>query len=630
MIIIFRMFLRNPELNSSNIYEYINRVIIAVVNSIMLYKVISYFIGVNYVYFIVAVSAVISFFFYKSLSIIVLSLYLIFTSAVYRKIYYFSLYTLISSYPNIYFIEFIILIILLFTLPLISLLKFKSVNSVITVDAILLSVYDSSLLLFLPFGVAEKGDKVTSNIISVIPLILLEFKFEELIFNYKFLTILLLIVITGILFGLSKVYSIAGGITLWFSLYLSNINLKLTTLILIVSLLLNSIPTVINMLNFRFLYKKEIIEKRNLISERVKDILKNLDKMKDILKNNAEFNLIIQKYNKIFINILDNINNASDIKTLENLEMETNLRKLELERNINDYIFDKIAEYNRVIDKIKNYGIIMEKIEPLSEPITIDDNGIIKISDVIRRIDENTDLLYRNISNLANSIKTLLGNEYNLDLVFLDISRSVEYLELLLNRDIIGNYKMCYDSLFKFLQLINSINIEASMNSQELLKSLIKVNSEKPAVFVIKSKEIVSQGLDIAIKILNKLKEGYSSIMKEIPILAEYNEFKLIEQLESELKDPSTPLCKRIETLVSSLQIIEDLANIIKRKDEIIDVINLVKDNYEIILQKVLEEGCVKLDDLGIAMKYAKFIDIALQEKGSTLRVVNDSICYIR
>ncbi len=628
MIIIFRMSLKNPELNSSSIYEYINRVIIAVVNSIMLYKVISYFIGVNYVYFIVAISAVVSFFFYKSLSIIVLSLYLIFTSAIYRKIYYFSLYTLISSYSNIYFIEFIILIVLLFTLPLIGLLKFKSVNSVITVDAILLSVYNSFLLLFLPFGVAEKGDKVTSNIISVLPLILLEFKFEELIFNYKFLTILLLIVITGILFGLSKVYSITGGIALWFSLYLSNINLELTTLILIVSILLNSIPTVINMLNFKFLYKKEIIEKRNLISERVKDILNNLDKIKDILKDNADFNLIIQKYNKIFINILDNIKNASDIKTLENLEMETNLRKLELERNINNYIFDRIAEYNEAIDKIKNYGIIMEKIEPLSEPITIDDNGIIKISNVIRKISENTDLLYKNISNLGNSIKTLLGNEYNL--VFLDISRSVEYLELLLNRDIIRNCKICDDSLFKFLQLINSINIEASMNSQELLKSLIKVNGEKPAVFVIKSKEIVSQGLDIAIKILNKLKEEYSSIMKEIPILTEHKEFKLVEQLESELKDPSTPLCKRIETLASSLQIIEDLANIIEHKDEIIDVINLVKDNYEIILQKVLEEGCVKLDDLGIAMKYAKFIDMALQEKGSTLRVVNDSICYIK
>jgi hypothetical protein len=628
MIIIFRMSLKNPELNSSSIYEYINRVIIAVVNSIMLYKVISYFIGVNYVYFIVAISAVVSFFFYKSLSIIVLSLYLIFTSAIYRKIYYFSLYTLISSYSNIYFIEFIILIVLLFTLPLIGLLKFKSVNSVITVDAILLSVYNSFLLLFLPFGVAEKGDKVTSNIISVLPLILLEFKFEELIFNYKFLTILLLIVITGILFGLSKVYSITGGIALWFSLYLSNINLELTTLILIVSILLNSIPTVINMLNFKFLYKKEIIEKRNLISERVKDILNNLDKIKDILKDNADFNLIIQKYNKIFINILDNIKNASDIKTLENLEMETNLRKLELERNINDYIFDRIAEYNEAIDKIKNYGIIMEKIEPLSEPITIDDNGINKISTLTRNISENTDLLYKNISNLGNSIKTLLGNEYNL--VFLDISRSVEYLELLLNRDIIRNCKICDDSLFKFLQLINLINIEASMNSQELLKSLIKVNGEKPAVFVIKSKEIVSQGLDIAIKILNKLKEEYSSIMKEIPILTEHKEFKLVEQLESELKDPSTPLCKRIETLASSLQIIEDLANIIEHKDEIIDVINLVKDNYEIILQKVLEEGCVKLDDLGIAMKYAKFIDMALQEKGSTLRVVNDSICYIK
>jgi len=63
------MSLKNPELNSSSIYEYINRVIIAVVNSIMLYKVISYFIGVNYVYFIVAISAVVSFFFYKSLSI---------------------------------------------------------------------------------------------------------------------------------------------------------------------------------------------------------------------------------------------------------------------------------------------------------------------------------------------------------------------------------------------------------------------------------------------------------------------------------------------------------------------------------------------------------------------------------
>jgi len=72
------------------------------------------------------------------------------------------------------------------------------------------------------------------------------------------------------------------------------------------------------------------------------------------------------------------------------------------------------------------------------------------------------------------------------------------------------------------------------------------------------------------------------------------------------------------------------LSSIITHKNEIADVINLINDNYDLILQKVIEEGCVKLSELGIALDYGKFIDLVLQEKGTNLRVVNDSICYMR
>jgi len=48
--IILSMFIKNPEPNSETIYDYINRVIVAVINAILSYKIfISFCLAIIYI-----------------------------------------------------------------------------------------------------------------------------------------------------------------------------------------------------------------------------------------------------------------------------------------------------------------------------------------------------------------------------------------------------------------------------------------------------------------------------------------------------------------------------------------------------------------------------------------------------
>ncbi|MEM3911552.1 MAG: hypothetical protein QXE55_04565 [Saccharolobus sp.] len=626
------MFLKNLDSNHTTIYDYINRVIIAVINSIIFYRIVFGFISIDYIYFIVAIIAVVSFFFYKPLSIVFLFAYLAQNSIIYKTIYTLSLYPLVNNtYSYQYIIELFIFLIILLLVPLILLLKFGSISSIIASTSLLLSNYYPYMLLFAPFGIAQKNDKTVVNILSIIPLLGLPISLYY-IYSYN-LTLLIsssiLIIAAGLLFGFKKLYSLSGSLLLVISLYLTKINFELIILIFLVSIVLNLIPNILQFINSNLSSKKEIIEQKNRISENIQNIVNNLNKIKDMIKNDDELTLIFKKYINILNEMLNNLKSVNDMKTLTNIEIELNARKLELERVLNDYIFDKITEYNEIIDVIKNYGIVMEKIEPLTEPIRLDDNGAIKINNVISKINENIDILYKHTKNINHSLNELLGINIENTIKLIDKKKIIDYVEILLSTENINNCKVCVNSLFKILQMLNSLRLGSATN-QDLLKAIIKLNDEKPATFVIKAKEIAIKGIDIINTVLYKIKEEYNYVLKEIPSLDKYKEIDILNSLEEETKDKTKPLCKRIEILLSSSQVIQDIVNITEHKNEIRDVINLVKDNYDVLMQKILEEGCIKISDLGISLEFGKFIDIALQEKGSTLRVVNDSICYMR
>ncbi|MEM3350463.1 MAG: hypothetical protein QXZ23_09240 [Saccharolobus sp.] len=626
------MFLKNLDSNHTTIYDYINRVIIAVINSIIFYRIVFGFISIDYIYFIVAIIAVVSFFFYKPLSIVFLFAYLAQNSIIYKTIYMLSLYPLVNNtYSYQYIIELFIFLMILLLVPLILLLKFGSISSIIASTSLLLSNYYPYMLLFAPFGIAQKNDKTVVNILSIIPLLGLPISLYY-IYSYN-LTLLIsssiLIIAAGLLFGFKKLYSLSGSLLLVISLYLTKINFELIILIFLVSIVLNLIPNILQFINSNLSSKKEIIEQKNRISENIQNIVNNLNKIKDMIKNDDELTLIFKKYINILNEMLNNLKSVNDMKTLTNIEIELNARKLELERVLNDYIFDKITEYNEIIDVIKNYGIVMEKIEPLTEPIRLDDNGAIKINNVISKINENIDILYKHTKNINHSLNELLGINIENTIKLIDKKKIIDYVEILLSTENINNCKVCVNSLFKILQMLNSLRLGSTTN-QDLLKAIIKLNDEKPATFVIKAKEIAIKGIDIINTVLYKIKEEYNYVLKEIPSLDKYKEIDILNSLEEETKDKTKPLCKRIEILLSSSQVIQDIVNITEHKNEIRDVINLVKDNYDVLMQKILEEGCIKISDLGISLEFGKFIDIALQEKGSTLRVVNDSICYMR
>ncbi|MEM4086721.1 MAG: hypothetical protein QXR34_10265, partial [Saccharolobus sp.] len=349
------MFLKNLNSNHTTIYDYINRVIIAVINSIIFYRIVFGFISIDYIYFIVAIIAVVSFFFYKPLSIVFLFAYLAQNSIIYKTIYTLSLYPLVNNtYSYQYIIELFIFLMILLLVPLILLLKFGSISSIIASTSLLLSNYYPYMLLFAPFGIAQKNDKTIVNILSIIPLLGLPI---SLYYIYSYNSTLLisssiLIMTAGSLFGFKKLYSLSGSLLLVISLYLTKINFELIILIFLVSIVLNLIPNILQFINSNLSSKKEIIEQKNRISENIQNILNNLNKIKDMIKNydDDELTLIFNKYVNILNEMLNNLNGVNDMKTLTNIEIELNARKLEIERVLNDYIFDKITEYNEIVD----------------------------------------------------------------------------------------------------------------------------------------------------------------------------------------------------------------------------------------------------------------------------------------
>ncbi|ACP46159.1 conserved hypothetical protein [Sulfolobus islandicus Y.G.57.14] len=631
--IILSMFIKNPEPNSETIYDYINRVIVAVINAILSYKIFISFLPSDYIYFAIAIISVISFFFHKPLSIILLSIYIIDSAAIYKVLYNVALYPLIQSYSIKYLIEILLLLIFVFIIPLFSILRYSSVGGIIVSSSILLSIYNPFFLLFLPFGIAEKNSKIIVNILSALPLLIIPITLHYTLILYSYLPLvsIILVLVTGILFSIRELFSLTGFLPLSIFLYLNNQSLEVITLVSVLTLILNIIPSIVSLIKANFYVKKEVVEMRNRIDENIDDLKGILEKIKLLAKdtNDIELTPLIQKYNKFFADISNNLENISDIKTLQNIELELNAKRLELERSINDYLFDQISRYNEIVDEIKNYGIVLDKIEQLSEPIKINDEGVIRINKLMMRMNENVNLLYKYIESISSSLELLLGKNYENEIidVRLNIEMSIKYLKILFSKENLESCKTCTELMLRFLQLSNSLNLH--MN-QELLKNIIKLNDEKLAVFIIKSREILEQGLKTASSVLAKVKEDYEHIKNEIPSLSRYKEFELINLLEKEINDSTKPICKRIETLSSSLQVIQDLSSIITHKNEIADVINLINDNYDLILQKVIEEGCVKLSELGIALDYGKFIDLVLQEKGTNLRVVNDSICYMR
>ncbi|TRM79283.1 hypothetical protein DJ528_01740, partial [Sulfolobus sp. B5] len=520
-------------------------------------------------------------------------------------------------------------VILLIILPLITFIKYESVNSVITSDSILISLINPFFILFLPFGIAEKNPRKVVNILSTFPILALINKLIFDINNYFLWIFVALTIISGVLLGINKIYSLVGSLTLFLALYLIKLNILASVIVFLASTVINLVPSIVEFVNSKYHIRNEIINKKSSILNEINEIDKTLNMIKTIFNDNTEFIAIIQKYSKMLDNIKSSINSSNSINELSNFEKEFNARKLELERRINDYLFELISEYNDIIEKIKKYGIILERIETPNELIRLNESDIQKIQLISSKISATINHIYRTLNNISNSLKSMLGIDLSKEIKLIDIHIALDYLNIALSEDNIKSCKNCIDMLLKSLQYMNSIEYQ-SPSSQEILKVIIKISDEKPATFILKAKDVLEQGLEINIDRLNKIIEEYNKIVNEVPLLSKYKSTELLNQIQNELRDNSKPICKRLEIIASSVEILADVMNIIKDKSKIIDVINLVNENYDIIFQKVLEEGCIKIMDLGISINYAKYIELALEEKDSKLRIINDSICYMK
>ncbi len=623
------MVFKNLELNTSTIYNYANRVVVAIINSILAFRIAYIFININYAYFISAVMAAISFFIYTPMSIVLLLAYLIENAVINKQLYDISLTPLIASHSTEYLILLIILLVLLIIFPLVTFVKYESVNSVITADSILISLLNPFFILFLPFGAAEKNPRKAINILSTFPILVLGNNLFFDVNNYSLWTFIALIVTSGVLFGINKIYSLVGSFTLFLALYLIKLNILICILIFLTSVILNLVPNIVEFINSNYYIKNEILNKKNGLLKEIDEIGKVLNSIKILLNDNTEFVAIIQKYFKILDELKNSISNSNSINEINNFEREFNARKLELERRINDYLFELISEYNDVIEKIKKYGIILERIDIPNELIKVNEDGAQKIQQISNKISVTLNQIYRTLNNISNSLKSTLGIDLSKEIKFMDIHASLDYLNIALSEGNIKSCKNCIDLLLKSLQYMNSMGYQ-SPSSQEILKLVIKISDEKPATFILKAKDVLQQGLEINIDNLNKIIDEYSKIVNEVPLLSKYKSTELLNQIQNELRDNSKPICKKLEIIASSVEILGDVMSIIKDKSKIIDVINLVNENYDIIFQKVLEEGCIKVMDLGISVNLAKYIELALEEKGSKLRVINDSICYMK
>lgn len=607
--------------NYCNLYE---KIILMILNSILVYILsLNLHFIYNYNLEIISVVAVISFFLPEIVSPALTILFTIYLA-----------YTELNLNQLAGTIEIISIIILNILVPILIEIKYGSMQGFMSSEAIIGFPISSLLLLS---GIAEKRN-LTANVLSSLPLFFILFKYFDtimystnLLFYYYILLGIISLVIASILFSLKQLISISGIIFSFIGLstlfYLTPLprpiplNLIYT---IIVAASVNAIFTGFYELKIRKQMKEKIQEELSLIKKEIDSSIISLGRIRSYAELEDSLSNIIAEDEKSILEISKKADQCKSLDCINSIYNEFISAKKNIEDKLSQYIFNTVIEYNNVIKELKKNGIILEEISIPSEKIMLSEDDIDKIQKILSTINKNISVGVSEINSIIDSIEKISGIKLNRFYIteYSSIVSAIDYLKKInvltyvnqcvsYDRDILTKLEF-YGFENRKLEIVKKLN---EYYGKEILLSDIK-NIERES----------NQLLIIMNEYLNNIKNELEKIWKISKLSNIKNKIEVIDSLINELNKDDA-IIKKLSDVLTAIPEISNAEKIIEEKDNIYALFTILRENEDIIREKLNEEQCIELEELGINSKLSFYVIEYLKERNINVKLDNNKIC---
>jgi hypothetical protein len=607
--------------NYCNLYE---KIILMILNSILVYILsLNLHFIYNYNLEIISVVAVISFFLPEIVSPALTILFTIYLA-----------YTELNLNQLAGTIEIISIIILNILVPILIEIKYGSMQGFMSSEAIIGFPISSLLLLS---GIAEKRN-LTANVLSSLPLFFILFNhFDNImystnvLFYYYILLGIISLVIASILFSLKQLISISGIIFSFIGLstlfYLTPLprpiplNLIYT---IIVAASVNAIFTGFYELKIRKQMKEKIQEELSLIKKEIDSSIISLGRIRSYAELEDSLSNIIAEDEKSILEISKKADQCKSLDCINSIYNEFISAKKNIEDKLSQYIFNTVIEYNNVIKELKKNGIILEEISIPSEKIMLSEDDIDKIQKILSTINKNISVGVSEINSIIDSIEKISGIKLNRFYIteYSSIVSAIDYLKKInvltyvnqcvsYDRDILTKLEF-YGFENRKLEIVKKLN---EYYGKEILLSDIK-NIERES----------NQLLIIMNEYLNNIKNELEKIWKISKLSNIKNKIEVIDSLINELNKDDA-IIKKLSDVLTAIPEISNAEKIIEEKDNIYALFTILRENEDIIREKLNEEQCIELEELGINSKLSFYVIEYLKERNINVKLDNNKIC---
>ncbi|BCS91571.1 hypothetical protein [Metallosphaera javensis (ex Sakai et al. 2022)] len=438
-----------------------------------------------------------------------------------------------------------------------------------------------------------------------------------------------LLVVASIVFTRGSLLSVLGVIPLYpgVALALGYGLLSINTIVAsVLGLIVNALPATIN--NFRSASQsKSLIQKeKNEVISQVEQKIMLINNIKGGSANlPVELVTVLSDIESQLKSELAKINSCSTSECIT--ETYQNFREVSenVDKALNEAVFKIVIDYNNVVNGIRKLGVNAEEIQiPPSLKLTEQDaNTIVRI---LNTIDRNVYLTTSRINQIVEGLEKTLGGKYTrllvTDFKSLEkisqvigdeaIKRSAEEC-LAMQADAVRELRMSpfSDNKIALSRKLNQVIIETF--SMDKLNQIVSLSNEN-------------------VTLLKKYFEYLSSKKDELRKigLPESREYvKVIEDLTFTVNG-NLPVCEIVRRVYSFISVINDIDEIVADIQSVSALFQLLEGLKDVIVVKVTEEGCIGLDEVGIDVKYGRFVVSWLKGMGINAVMKENNVCAER
>jgi len=541
----------------------------------------------------------------------------------------------VSYLPLTNVVDATIMIIFLFIVPIVTQIRMLSMQGFLT-SASVLGVLFSPILL--TSGLSERGRGVRANIYSSLPALYVPFLYIansilggnspilSLVRGWMLLLGVVLLILASVLFSLNNPASLTGVIPAYLGAWLTTGLSPLSLLIVgsaVIGGLINGVPLLISEL-------RTVSETKSGIMKEKKEAISEVEG-KLILVNNirggasdlpVELINAVSEAESLLEASLAEVTACKDqrclVKALEKFRSNVD----QVDKLINDAVFNVVIDYNSVVANLRKYGINAEEI-PTPPRIRLTEQDVNTIVKIINTIDRSVYLTANTVNNVLDGIEKVIGGKYNR--FYLTDYKSLNSVTKVFSDESIR--KASEECLSMEADLLRELRMKGFEDKRvDLVRKLNKTMIETFSL------DKLRETVNLSNQVKSLLNEYFSALetKKEelakmgLPEVREY--IKVMDDL-SFTTSSNLPTCEVVKRVYSLIRVINDVDEMVADVDSVLSLFQLLDGLKDVIAVKLEEEKCVSLYDLGIDPKYVRYITSWLSSRGLPTVAEQDKIC---